>query len=162
MNGLQQNILKWVREEKAKVLIILIISLLMVAFSRSESSDNKHIKTTETVSSPDTFIPAGFVLVPIEIQNLQNVDSMIGNYGIVDIYNGKKTEPVLSGARIIRSPLDPTQFAVMVSDSDAPLLIAETHEPLRIVLQNPDTQPKQKTKIQSIGARQIFIGGTTR
>jgi len=133
---------------------------LMVVFSRSESTDVSVKVADESMHSPDTFIPAGFVLVPIEIQNLQNVDSMIGNYGIVDIYNGKKNEPILRSARIIRSPLDPGQFAVMVSDRDAPVLIAETHEPLRIVLQNPASSPQQKTKIKSLSTRQIFIGGT--
>lgn len=77
-----------------------------------------------TVSELDTHIPKGFVLIPIEVQNYEALDSILGRYGVVDLYQGGGTEgskQVLAArnVRLLRAPHNPSHFAVLVPESQA-------------------------------------------
>jgi hypothetical protein len=68
-----------------------------------------------------TMIPKGFVLVPIEVQNYEALDSILGRFGIVDLFQaptheGSTQHLVARNVRILRAPQNPTHFAVLVME----------------------------------------------
>jgi hypothetical protein len=74
------------------------------------------------VPSIDTFIPAGYTLVPIEIQNQESLDSVFGSHGIVDLYTSDqkgRPQKIADRIKMLRSPKNPQVFAVLVEESKA-------------------------------------------
>jgi hypothetical protein len=70
----------------------------------------------------DTYIPKGFVLVPIEVQNYDALDSILGQFAVVDLLqnsNPRSPQPhlVARHVRILRAPKNPSHFAVLVEES---------------------------------------------
>ena len=116
------------------VVFFLIVSLLV------ESSNNKPEEQNEviTAESVDTFIPSGFVLVPIEVQNLASLDSIVGQFGVVDLYTENDKNPLASGLKLIRSPRDPSQFAVMVPEASSKEIVRYSNKPFMVIVQNPN------------------------
>ncbi len=89
-----------------------------------------------------TFIPAGYVLVPIEVANFESLDSILGKFGVVDLYlpsDDPKARPrkVAERVRILRAPLNPSRFAVLARENDSPRLVSHGG-PFTVVVQNPD------------------------
>lgn len=68
----------------------------------------------------DTVIPRGFVLVPVEIANIQAVAGLIDRFGIIDLYAGSTSQQnsflIAARIKIMRAPLNPSQYAVLVSE----------------------------------------------
>ncbi len=76
----------------------------------------------------DTYIPKGFVLVPIEVQNYEALDSILGHFGVVDLFQmGNPENPhqrlVARNVRILRAPQNPSHFAVLVQESAVPSVL---------------------------------------
>lgn len=96
----------------------------------------------EPIESAATFIPAGYVLVPIEIANYESLDSILGKFGVVDLYlpsddPKKPAKKVADRLRILRAPLNPSQFAVLAKEEDSARLV--THEgAFTVVVKNPN------------------------
>lgn len=71
----------------------------------------------------DTFIPRGFVLVPIEIQNYEALDSILGRFANVDLFQGSgpggpPPRLVARNVRLLRAPQNPAHFAVLIAESE--------------------------------------------
>lgn len=76
----------------------------------------------------ETLVPEGFQLIPIEIQNLESLDSVFGKFGHVDLYatrigGSSPGERVAQAIKLIRAPLNPRHFAVLVHSELAPTII---------------------------------------
>lgn len=71
-----------------------------------------------TMSEVDTLIPKGFVLIPIEVQNYEALDSILGRFGVVDLFQSvsESQRLVARNIRILRAPQNPTHFAVLVAE----------------------------------------------
>jgi len=98
---------------------------------------------TQNVSedwSMDTLIPPGMVLVPIQIQNSENLDSLIGKYAQVDIFTSASAmrfkRPIARGVKLLRAPRNPESFGVLTTEAMAPILVALEH-PVYITIHNP-------------------------
>lgn len=99
----------------------------------------------EIAENPDavsTLIPAGYVLVPIEVANYESLDSILGKFGLVDLYvpsdDPKKTaRKIASHLKILRAPLNPSHFAVLAKESESSRLVA-SNGPFIVVVQNPE------------------------
>jgi hypothetical protein len=83
----------------------------------------------EAFESASTLIPAGFVLVPIEVSNYESLDSILGKFGIVDLYTppekpGGKPIKAAEHVKILRAPLNPNHFAVMVHENESARLVS--------------------------------------
>lgn len=68
-----------------------------------------------------TFIPLNHSLIPIKLVNQNAISSMIENFGWVDLYTVnkrdseyKKGHKIVKKIRILRAPLDPNQFGIIV------------------------------------------------
>ena len=95
----------------------------------------------------DTYIPEGFVLLPIELNNGESLEGLLDTKGVVDLYaagpGGLKKKA--SAVKMIRSPRRPNHFAVLVPEEKAKFLMGE-FKPFHAVIQNPH---KTGSKIQA-------------
>jgi hypothetical protein len=74
-------------------------------------------------ASLETHIPKGFVLVPIEIENYESLDSVFGQFGIVDLF--QKAGVIARNVRLLRAPNNPGRFAVLVPEREAERLLRQ-------------------------------------
>ena len=89
----------------------------------------------------DTYIPKGFVLVPIEVRNYEALDSVLGKFALVDLYQGGTTELprqrlVGRNVRLLRAPQNPTHFAVLVQEGAAASLLSGGAE-FTVIIKRP-------------------------
>ncbi len=112
--------------------------LYFVLYRQMHSGVAEAPKTVEKVQA-DTFIPAGFVLVPIKLENNQAVSGLVDQFAIVDVYAVSATtqlnELVAEKVKMLRAPLDPNQFAVLLKDDKARQLL-QLNGRFSVVLQN--------------------------
>lgn len=123
-----------------KILIFSFVALLVLwgvlsakNKSAAEESAPEKIKTFYA----DTLIPKGFVLIPIELANVEAVAGLIDQFGVVDLYSGPENNSVLVASRIkiLRAPLNQNKYAVMVPESFSQELM-KIKGPLLAVVQN--------------------------
>lgn len=118
-------------------LVVAVISTLgLYAFSGSTHDDE-----TPAVELPpiDTLVPEGHVLVPIEVSNLEALGSVVGPYGIVDLYaldaKGHELSKVGSHLKMVRSLEQPSFISVLVPEEEAFRLLA-TKGPFQVAVLN--------------------------
>lgn len=113
------------------IIWISLTALGAIALSLQPSEGQTQAATEEkTPSSLDTFIPRGFVLIPIELENYNSVDSILGPYGVVDLFRSGqnykyKARPIARRIKILRAPQNPSQFAVLVPEAEAPIFFQQ-------------------------------------
>ncbi len=135
-------------------LIALVLALVFgLYWDLQQSPKTDADAVIATPESADTMIPAGFVLVPIEVQNFDSLDSILGQFGIVDLYQsplkpGGKPFRVASRIKILRAPLNPSHFAVLVKEADSPSLLVSTAPFTVIVQRSGISKDKNGTTIE--------------
>jgi hypothetical protein len=94
----------------------------------------------------ETLVPEGFQLIPIEVSNAESLDSVFGNFGYVDLYAAGSSSPnpslrVAQAVKLVRAPLNPKQFAVLIASEDAAEIVQQgpTYFVVLQNLQNPGT-----------------------
>lgn len=117
-------------ETQNKILIISFVIFLILYVLLTYRQ--KPLAVKETVSkleTADTYIPAGHVLVPIEIENVESVSGIIGSFALVDLYT-RPTQTVdaemllvAQKIKLIRAPLNPNQYAVLVTEAQSTELL---------------------------------------
>lgn len=122
-----------------------IVVLAMELFSSSKSEATAD--TREESFDVDTMIPAGHLLIPLELSNAESLASLSGQFSIVDLYvsgdKGKKGFKIASAVKLLRAPLNPQQFAVLVREDESAKIV--THEgPFFAALKNPKEVAKTK------------------
>lgn len=128
---------------KSNLLVIsfVLVGLLSVTLGRPSSPPPS--ETNPNIKSADTFIPRGFVLVPLEIANAESLASLVGDLGgVVDLYlanNGDQKGGLKVGTKlkILRAPLNPQQYAVLVKEHESSQLLSHAG-PFIAVVQNPN------------------------
>lgn len=129
--------------ERAKPWIVATVLAMAVALVWDFSHEPAAAQIEpEDPSTAATYIPAGFVLVPIEVANYESLDSILGKFGVVDLFKmpsegrGRPIK-VAERVKILRAPLNPSHFAVLVPDSESARLVAEPGA-FTVVVQNPN------------------------
>ena len=137
------KITTWLKENKKVWQIWHILLFLSLMFTVMQKK-----KPTESLperADVDTLIPEGFVLAPVELSNGPSLDGLLDSKGVVDLYTGdpikQKAEKVASSVKILRSPLNPKYFAVLVPENEAKFLI-QRFQAFHAVLQNPGQKRK--------------------
>lgn len=92
-------------------------------------------------------IPQGHVLIPIQIHNSETVDSVFGQYGFVDLYaidpqGQPKRSPAIQSVKMVRAPKNPSQFGILVHESQAPKILSQGQSFAVVLLnsKNPGTR----------------------
>ncbi|MEQ1722918.1 MAG: hypothetical protein ABL930_07055 [Pseudobdellovibrio sp.] len=116
--------------------------LFLIVYLTLNSKTEKTAIAHEAVYA-DTLIPKGFVLVPIELANLNAVASLINQFGVIDLYGGDSetnSVQIASRIKILRAPLNPNQYAVLVTE-DLSKQIMRFKGPYWAVVQNREAVP---------------------
>lgn len=123
-------------DQKNKLILFFLIGFMVVGFSRLSSPT---VGSNEKGFQIDTIIPPGYVLIPIKLLNSDSISAVIGSYGVADIYatvQGEKSKLLFSRAKIIKSSVEETAFAVLVKETKAHLL-SNSDNPFFAAVQNP-------------------------
>lgn len=104
---------------------MLLFSFLgFIAFSLLYSFNRKEnpAKPNDKIYA-DTFIPKGFVLIPIELANYESVSALIDQFGVIDLYAGAPqmagSTKIASRVKMLRAPLNPNLFAILISENNS-------------------------------------------
>lgn len=162
---LKEDVKKYLQDPKNKILIGVLLVFMLILICLSLLPESKKSDALVDEITADTVIPAGYVLVPIEIENAGSMSSMMGAYGIVDLFatnaKSQRGHKVGSRLKILRAPLNPDQYAVLVRESEASALL-EASGPFFAVIQNPEIQKSEaiyKKKIQKKSRVEYFSEG---
>ena len=127
-------------------LILITASFLITVFQNKKPADTAQ----KYPLNIDTYIPPGFVLLPVDLNNGPALDGLLSAKGVVDLYTGQPEEGAAKIAaeavKIIRSPQNPSHFAVLVPENQAGFLIKGSPS-FYAVVQNPQ---KNGTKIKPL------------
>jgi len=115
-----------------------IFLILYYFVNRDQSSPVSQKK--EEPATADTYIPPGHVLVPVQIENSEALSAVMGPFAVVDLYSdiGGHSSLIAEKVKLIRAPLNPRQFAVLVSESLSSQIM-QVKIPFSVVLQNRNT-----------------------
>lgn len=131
--------------QKQLFLAFLFSLFSLIALNNDKSSKvSVKSKNTTTEWNMNTLIPEGFVLIPIQLFNAKSLNGLIGKWGWVSLYSsliGKNKKPIVSSIRIIRSPKNPNQFAVLSPENKSSLILEHT-APLVAVIQSTKIKSK--------------------
>jgi len=121
-----------------KILVGAFVAVVTLAFLfKNKKSPETPVKEEKAIYA-DTLIPRGYVLVPIQLENIATVAALIDHYGVIDLYAGDAAENAMQLARkikILRAPLNPEQYAVLAKE-DLAKTIMKTKGPYWGVVQN--------------------------
>ena len=95
----------------------------------------------ESIPSIDTLIPRGMRLYPIQLKNQESLQSFVGDFAMVDLYQvtpaGRRGKLVGKKLKLLRAPLNPQEFALLLREQDVPLVSGENLS-FFAVIENPD------------------------
>lgn len=120
----------YLKDKKIRLLSLFLIVFLLINLLISFLSTQKESSSfDEKDESIDTLIPKGFTLVPIEIQNAESISSLFDRFAVVNLYSnggfGSKSNTLVgNNVKLLRAPLNPEKFAVLVPESKAGQIIA--------------------------------------
>lgn len=129
----------------------------ILAFWPEASKNNERSAPTDVT----THIPRGFVLIPIEIQNYQALDSILGRFGVVDLFTSqgeRSGKPLARNVRLLRAPHNPSQFAALVPESQAEVILAPA-APLTAVIKHTQSAGTEIVNLKPKTRRTIVYGG---
>lgn len=132
------------------VAAFFVLGAISVGLSLKEKPNGVPVVTEKNATSADTFIPRGYVLVPLELTNSESLTSLVGDIGgVVDLYLANTEQQkggikVGSKLKLLRAPLNPQQYAVLVKENDSSRLLSYAG-PFIAVVQNPDEKGNHVT-----------------
>ncbi|MBX2987571.1 MAG: hypothetical protein KF802_06715 [Bdellovibrionaceae bacterium] len=122
MNHWRQKILQLIEDRKELLLWLIFIAIGATAAALSLTMRQAE-SPAEAITSLETFIPRDHLLIPVEIANADKLEGILGANGIVDLYvvpaEGGPARLVGRRLRLLRAPLNPQAFAVLLKESEA-------------------------------------------
>ena len=118
----------------AGVFLLSLISYFLPALKKSQPA-------AEPLSL-DSLAPEGFVLVPVELSNGEDIAHIIGSHGVADLYSysphsGLPEEQAAKSLKIIAPETEDGSFVVLAPEKEAPYLF-QYGGPFYAVIQNPN------------------------
>jgi hypothetical protein len=139
MNSLR----KFIPEKIDKALVSAFIALGLLALFlnwRAKPTADASVPESAEPAQVDTMIPAGYLLIPIQLTNGESLASLSGPYALVDLFSvsekGKKGFKVASAVKLVKAPLNNEQFAVLMKEEDSSKLV-KMDGPFFAALKNP-------------------------
>jgi hypothetical protein len=132
---------EWLRRPNLIWLLPVAIAAFIALYLDQSHPTRPDEAEKEAPASADTYIPAGFVLVPVEVANYESLDSILGQFGIVDLYlqpasPGRRSVKIAEKIKLLRAPLNPNHFAVLAREEDSARLVSYAG-PFTVVVLNP-------------------------
>ncbi|MBL7669346.1 MAG: hypothetical protein JNM39_02560 [Bdellovibrionaceae bacterium] len=126
-----------------KIGLATLAILGIVAFwvvSQKTTTQASHSQGEDSAFTVDTLIPAGHVLIPIELANAEPLASLVGATAVVDLYTSsldtkQKGRKIGSRLKLVRAPKNPQLYAVLVKESQSDQVLAQPG-PYFAVIQN--------------------------
>lgn len=151
LTALKTKAEKWILNLKTQHIVIGFIIVGAIAFFLDQKPKEETAPTDPT--SVDTYIPEGMTLVPIEIQNADALKNILGEFGMVDLYlpsyeSNHQPKKIASAVKIMRAPLNPDVFAVLVREENASQ-IAQYAGAFFVTVLNPKNQKTKFNKDQA-------------
>lgn len=119
--------------------VILLMGLLPVG-KRDDNSKDSSTESSKENLEVDTMIPKGYLLIPLELSNAESLASLSGQFSVVDLYasseKGKRGFKVATAVKLLRAPLNPQQFAVLIKEQDSAKIVS-IEGPFFAALKNP-------------------------
>lgn len=146
-----KNIFQFIQNNKYTPWVVFVFLGLLASLSscQTTASDGTSAGLNDSRSA-DTYIPYGYVLIPLEIQNAESLTNIVGDLGgVVDLYTVssefQKSLKIAHKVKLLRAPLNPQQFAVLVKESESSQILSHAG-PFTAVIQNPDEKTHGVTK----------------
>ena len=129
-----------------KILLISIIIFVLLYFILNAKNKAAPPLAEKKPLYADTLIPKGQVLVPLELANITALSGLIDQYGIIDLYAGAENHGrlIASRVKILKAPLNPNQYAVMVTEALSQEIM-KSKGPFWAVVQNRNTATEMAT-----------------
>lgn len=139
-------------DTKIYLAAFIALGLLSLVFSFGKEAPAAIAKEDPAPTSVDTFIPKGYVLVPVDLANADSLSSLVGDMGgVVDLYlsggsdHKRHNIKVASRIKLLRAPLNPQQYAVLAKENDSSKILS-LPGPFIAVVQNPDSKGTEVTQ----------------
>lgn len=141
---------------------LALIPILFSLLFRPDSSQSSAPSAAR--ADVDTYIPKGFVLVPIEVQNYEALDSILGRFGVVDLFQSATPERpeqrlVARNVRILRAPQNPSHFAILVSEGEVSKVLRFGGQ-FTVVVKRPEKAGTEFVKDLKENKRKIIYEGS--
>src|SRR5438128_1195292 len=109
---------RWESKILISAAVLALVPILLSIALRSAPAADASASEGRSHPQVDTYIPKGFVLVPIEVANYEALDSILGRFGVVDLFQAIGHEDpqqhlVARNVRILRAPQNPSHFAIL-------------------------------------------------
>lgn len=101
------------------LLIVFIVISILIKNNKNENLKSKSSKKDIESLTADTFLPKGYVLIPIEFSNYTSISSIISNFAILDLFapdSSGKMQLIATQVKVLRAPLNPSVFAALISE----------------------------------------------
>ncbi len=137
--GLRERIEKDLSGKPVIWIAAVMIAGFLAYYLDTSAKPEVGVQSPESPEVASTFIPAGFVLVPIEVANFESLDSILGQHGVVDLYipadeTRKRATKIAERIKILRAPLNPSHFAVLAPEAESSRLVGHAG-PFVVVVQ---------------------------
>ncbi len=148
--------LKSIKENKHLVAGFILIVCVSIYYNHVEKPDLV-VKNNDQIFA-DTILPKGFILFPIRLENIEAIQGVIHQFGIIDVYTanqpGRPSKKVLSKIKILQAPYNPNEYALLLAESLSSKMMAEVG-PFLGVIQNRSvstdiSEAKPKTESKNI------------
>ncbi len=142
---MKTKILDYCKKNKEIVgLSVALVFVLFFQFLNKSGSDTPPPADANNPQNIDILIPEGHTLIPIEVTNYETLDSLLGPYGVVDLFtNGPGLETankkIASMVKILRAPKNPSHFAILVPSHLAQNILKYSG-PFTASVRNPNSQ----------------------
>lgn len=131
---------------------LLLSAFVIVLFQKKEA-------VTTSSKNPlqiTTLIPSGQVLVPIQLKNFESIDSILGNYGHVDLITSE-SKLIAKNIKLLRAPKNPSLFAVLAPQAQASEIITANEKGLFAVIKNDSSSGTVFVKEKGHSSRITYI-----
>jgi hypothetical protein len=162
---LQYRECKWEKKVLLGAGALSLIPLLAVFLWRTEPIPQAP-EAFGRAATVDTYIPRGFVLVPIEALNYEALDSILGRFAIVDLYHGGTPEMPAQGlvarnVRLLRAPQNPGHFAILVREAEAAHVLRWGSQ-FTVIVKRPAEGGTEFVKEAAVQRRRIIYEGEAK
>jgi len=149
LKGLSFNNIPKIKDDKALLYAFVALGLVALIIQMLPNTNAKEpVAANPEAFDVDTMIPAGHILIPIQLSNAESLASLTGQFAVIDLYTAgerdRKGFKIASAIKLLRAPLNPQQFAVLVREEESSKIVTQ-EGPFFAALKNRD----EKSKTQS-------------